>query len=64
MAESFPAVSELLPLAGSAVLIDEVRTETEHGVIAAARISRAHRFFSTQQQGVPSWVGIELMAQT
>ncbi len=64
MAEALPAVAELLPLAGSAILLDELRAETAHGVIAAARIGRSHLFFSVEQRGVPSWVGIELMAQT
>ncbi|MGH8377360.1 MAG: 3-hydroxylacyl-ACP dehydratase [Gammaproteobacteria bacterium] len=63
MTESLPAVTELLPHTGRAILIDELRAETAQGVIAAARISRGHAFFSPQQRGVPSWVGIELMAQ-
>lgn len=64
MTEPLPAVAELLPLTGSAILVDEILAETAHGVIAAAHISRAHPFFSAEQSGVPSWVGIELMAQT
>ena len=64
MAEALPTVAELLPLAGSSILLDELRAETAHGVIAAARIGRSHLFFSVEQRGVPSWVGIELMAQT
>lgn len=64
MTEPLPSVTELLPLGDNAILVDEILAETEHGVVAAARISSAHPFFSIEQSGVPSWVGIELMAQT
>ena len=64
MIETLPAVTELLPLAGSAILVDEILAETANGVIAGAHISSAHPFFSREHAGVPSWVGIELMAQT
>ncbi|MGA9852062.1 MAG: 3-hydroxylacyl-ACP dehydratase [Gammaproteobacteria bacterium] len=63
MTEPLPAVAELLPHTGSAILVDELRAETADGVIAIARIGRAHALFAPQQHGVPSWVGIELMAQ-
>jgi len=56
-------VAELLPHAGRAILLDVLHSETPQGVIAAARISRSHPFFSAELNGVPSWVGIELMAQ-
>ncbi len=64
MEGSLPAVAELLPLSGSAILVDKILAETAEGVIAAARMLRAHPFFSAEQSGVPSWVGVELMAQT
>lgn len=64
MEGSLPAVAELLPLSGSAILVDKILAETAEGVITAARMLRAHPFFSAEQSGVPSWVGIELMAQT
>lgn len=64
MIKTFPPVAELLPHAGRAILVDELRTETAHGVVAAARIRRTHPWFSAELCGVPNWVGIELMAQT
>jgi predicted hotdog family 3-hydroxylacyl-ACP dehydratase len=62
MRDKFPAVSELLPHRGRAVLIDEVLDDSEDSIRVAASIGRAHPFFVTGH-GVPSWAGIELMAQ-
>jgi predicted hotdog family 3-hydroxylacyl-ACP dehydratase len=64
MIEPLPAVTDLLPLAGKAILVDKILAETSHGVVAAAHISGTHPFFSAEHSGVPSWVGVELMAQT
>lgn len=64
MAEAARAIAELLPHAGRAIFLDAITGETAHGVIATTRIRPSHPFFSTQLRGVPSWVGIELMAQT
>jgi predicted hotdog family 3-hydroxylacyl-ACP dehydratase len=57
------AIAQLLPHAGRAILLDELEAETAQGVIAVAHIQRSHPFFSAELNGVPSWVGIELMAQ-
>lgn len=59
----FPPASELIPHRGRAALIDEVLADSEHSIRTAAHISSAHPFF-VAGHGVPSWVGIELMAQT
>jgi predicted hotdog family 3-hydroxylacyl-ACP dehydratase len=62
MHETYPPVFELLPHQGPAVLIDEVLNDSENSISVAANVTREHPFFVTSH-GVPSWVGIELMAQ-
>ncbi|HVC38105.1 MAG TPA: hypothetical protein VNF46_06850 [Gammaproteobacteria bacterium] len=62
MNEAFPSAADLLPHQGRAVLIDEVLTDSEDSIRVAARITREHPFF-VAGHGVPSWAGIELMAQ-
>jgi predicted hotdog family 3-hydroxylacyl-ACP dehydratase len=62
MDASFPPVTELLPHQGRAVMIDAVLSDTEDRIEVAAHISREHPFF-VAGHGVPTWVGIELMAQ-
>lgn len=63
MNETFPPVAEILPHAGPAVLIDAVLMNTPDRICAAAYITREHPYF-VADLGVPSWVGIEMMAQT
>ncbi|EQD52829.1 3-hydroxylacyl-(acyl carrier protein) dehydratase, predicted [mine drainage metagenome] len=60
----YPDLAELLPLAGRAILLDKIVTEGAKGVTTLARITSEHPFYSVELGGVPSWVGIELMAQT
>jgi predicted hotdog family 3-hydroxylacyl-ACP dehydratase len=55
-------ITELLPHKGSAVLIDEVLSDTPDTIRVVAHISDTHPFF-VAGHGVPSWVGIEMMAQ-
>lgn len=62
MNEVFPSAAELLPHQGRAVLIDEVLADSENSIRVTACITSEHPFFVTGH-GVPSWVGIELMAQ-
>lgn len=62
MDESFPPAAELLPHRGRAVMIDEVLSDSEDRIEVAAHITREHPFF-VEGRGVPTWVGIELMAQ-
>jgi predicted hotdog family 3-hydroxylacyl-ACP dehydratase len=63
MAGSLPPLAKLVPHTGQAVLLDEVLEETAQGITAAVRIVRSHPFYSEALGGVPTWVGIELMAQ-
>lgn len=63
MNDRLPPVATLLPHSGRAVLLDELLAETAHGVVAAAHIDARHPYYSAESGGVPSWVGIELMAQ-
>lgn len=58
----YPHPSELLPHTGRAVLIDAIVDDTDEGIDASATITAAHPFFVVGH-GVPTWVGIELMAQ-
>ncbi|HET6656111.1 MAG TPA: 3-hydroxylacyl-ACP dehydratase [Gammaproteobacteria bacterium] len=58
----FPPPAELLPHAGSAVLLDGILSHTDEVIEAAANITSAHPFF-VADYGVPVWVGVELMAQ-
>jgi len=62
MTEKFPPVTELLPHAGKAVLIDAVLSDSADAIRVAAHVSAAHPFF-VAGEGVPVWVGIEMMAQ-
>jgi predicted hotdog family 3-hydroxylacyl-ACP dehydratase len=55
-------IAELLPHKGRAVLIDEVLDDTPDSIRVAAHIRSTHPFF-VAGHGVPSWVGIEMMAQ-
>ncbi|MHB1544779.1 MAG: ApeP family dehydratase [Gammaproteobacteria bacterium] len=57
-------ISELLPLSGRAILLNKILTEDAKGVTTLAYITKVHPFYSIELGGVPSWVGIELMAQT
>ncbi|MDE2234185.1 MAG: hypothetical protein KGK44_01400 [Gammaproteobacteria bacterium] len=62
MNQAFPPIQELLPHRGPAILIDEVLSDSEDSIRVAANINRNHPYFMLGR-GVPSWVGIELMAQ-
>lgn len=62
MDSSFPPVAQLVPHCGRALLIDAVLEATPDSIRVTAHISRAHPYF-VAGHGVPSWVGIELMAQ-
>lgn len=63
MAGDFPPFAKLVPHTGQAVLLDEVLEEDALGITAAVCIVRSHPFYSETLGGVPTWVGIELMAQ-
>jgi predicted hotdog family 3-hydroxylacyl-ACP dehydratase len=58
----FPPVAELIPHQGRAVLIDKVLMDSEDRIRVTAFITSANPFYIANH-GVPSWVGVELMAQ-
>jgi predicted hotdog family 3-hydroxylacyl-ACP dehydratase len=58
----YPPAAELLPHQGRAVLIDEVLDDTQDSIEVSAHVGPDHPYF-VAGRGVPSWVGIELMAQ-
>jgi len=60
--EVYPSAAELLPHQGRAVLIDGVLANSADSIRVTAHITHEHPFF-VAGHGVPSWVGIELMAQ-
>lgn len=62
MDSGFPPVAQLVPHSGRALLIDAVLEATPDSIRVAAHIMRTHLYFIAGH-GVPSWVGIELMAQ-
>jgi predicted hotdog family 3-hydroxylacyl-ACP dehydratase len=57
------SVEELLPHSESMVLLDEVVEWGDGWAVAAVRVAEDTAFFEPGV-GVPSWVGIEYMAQT
>lgn len=62
MSATFPRPSELLPHAGPAILIDAIVADAADTIDAVAHITAAHPYY-VDGRGVPSWIGIELMAQ-
>lgn len=63
MSESFPPIEELAPHAGGMRLIDRVLSFSDRSV-QCETIIRADNIFFKPGLGVPSYVGLELMAQT
>ena len=57
------STEELLPHSGRMVLIDDVIDAGDGWVQAGVRIAEDSLFFETGK-GMPSWIGIEYMAQT
>jgi predicted hotdog family 3-hydroxylacyl-ACP dehydratase len=59
-----PAVEELIQQRGEMLLLDRlVERGPEHVIVAARVLPREHPLMDPQR-GMPTWVGIELMAQT
>ena len=54
-------VSEILPHQGAMLLLDEIVSSDEESLTARVEIRETSTFFKTD--GVPSWVGIEYLAQ-
>src|SRR3546814_903475 len=57
------SVAELLPHGGRMVLIDDLVDAGDGWITAGVRIAEDCLFFE-RGRGVPSWIGIEYMAQT
>ena len=62
MTGSYPPAAELLPHRGQAVLIDAVLEDTRDSIRVSAQV-RADNPYFVPGRGLPTWVGIELMAQ-
>lgn len=61
---AFPySPADLLPHTGKMILVDRIVTCDAHSVHSEALIS-AHHLFADQNGDVPSYVGLEIMAQT
>jgi predicted hotdog family 3-hydroxylacyl-ACP dehydratase len=56
-------IAEVLPHAGAMLLLDELLEHGEQHVTCAVHIDERTRFCDPVR-GVPSWVGLEYMAQT
>lgn len=63
MTNSFPPIEELAPHRGSMLLIDRVIHFDEYS-IQCETIIRSQNIFFAPGAGAPSYVGLELMAQT
>ena len=59
---AYPPITELLPHRGTAVLLDAVLEDRPGSLRARTLIRADHPYFVTGE-GVPAWVGIEMMAQ-
>jgi predicted hotdog family 3-hydroxylacyl-ACP dehydratase len=59
---ALPAPAALVPHKGDAVLLDEIRSISEHRLEAGLMI-RPDSAFSDESGSLPGWVGPEIMAQ-
>ncbi len=57
------AVEELIPHSPPMVLIDKILDFDHNSLIAEINIKENCKFYDENIQGVPSWVGMEYMAQ-
>lgn len=56
------SLTELVPHRGNMLLLDELLDESIEEVRCAVTVRRDHLFVT--DEGMPAWVGVELMAQT
>lgn len=56
-------VAEVIPHSGDMILIDEIISYSEDSLVASVTITDSS-LFGDKTNGVPTWVGIEYMAQT
>ncbi|MBL8909775.1 MAG: 3-hydroxylacyl-ACP dehydratase, partial [Archangium sp.] len=59
---SLRPVTEVVPHRDGMLLIDELLNESVEEVQCAVTVRSTHLFL--QPEGLPAWVGVELMAQT
>lgn len=57
------SVESLIPHSPPMVLLDRIVSVNEQGVVAEIDIQAHCKFYDEANHGVPSWVGIEYMAQ-
>ncbi|MFT4927637.1 MAG: putative hotdog family 3-hydroxylacyl-ACP dehydratase [Phenylobacterium sp.] len=58
------AIEQVLPHSAPMILLDELLDYGEDWGLCAVNIGPASLFYDSAQQGVPSYIGIEYMAQT
>jgi predicted hotdog family 3-hydroxylacyl-ACP dehydratase len=61
---NYPAIAELLPHAGSMLLLERLCAATDSTARCEVRVGPTLALFLDADGGLPGWVGIELMAQT
>ncbi|MEZ8144571.1 3-hydroxydecanoyl-ACP dehydratase [Enterovibrio norvegicus FF-33] len=61
---AFPPIKQLVPHRAPMLYLNKMVDAGKSFAHCQARPNTDHHFFDTKQQGLPSWVGIELMAQT
>lgn len=57
-------LEQLLPHSRSMLLLDEALDGGDDWAVAGVRIAEDSVFYDPQLKGVPSWIGLEYMAQT
>lgn len=61
MSETWPDIRDLVPHSGPMLLIARVLRHDEHETVCA--VDTSHVLFRDREGGVPSWLGLEYMAQ-
>lgn len=56
-------IEDLMPHSSPMVLIDKIVEYTDNSLVAAIKVVQGCQFYDEDISGVPSWVGIEYMAQ-
>lgn len=63
LAHDFPPIEEFVPHRGGMLLLDAIMAADDETIEAALRVS-ADGWYCGDANGMPAWLGIELMAQT
>jgi predicted hotdog family 3-hydroxylacyl-ACP dehydratase len=58
------SIEELVPHAHPMILIDEAVEANEEHLVAKVTVRENNLFFDKELNAIPSWVGMEMMAQT